>query len=83
MPTDFAHYAIFFNVTFKWTTDEQIASRTVKWKDAIAPLEKDAEARGAAENVTRLKAFREALDAKDRQAMVKAAGEVGKIGALR
>lgn len=70
------------NVTFKWTTDGQIASRTVKWKEAMAPLEKDAETRGAAENVTRLKALRESLDAKDRQAMVKAAGEVGKIGGL-
>jgi uncharacterized integral membrane protein (TIGR00698 family) len=70
------------NVNFKWTTDGQMASRTAKWKGALDALQKAAESQGEVGTVNRLKALGEALDSKDRPAMIKAAGEVAKISGL-
>lgn len=70
------------NTTFKWTTDSQIASRTSKWKGAIAPLKQEAEAKGEQGSVNRLQALSEALDKGDRGQIIKAGGKVANLGGI-
>lgn len=70
------------STNFKWTTDSQIASRTVKWKNAVDPLMKEAQAKGEEGTVVRLQALKEALDSGDRKAILKAAGKVENVGGI-
>jgi len=70
------------NSNFKWTTDGQVASRAVKWKNSIDPLTKEAEAKGEQGAVVRLNALREALDGGDREQIRKTAGKVTNLGGI-
>ncbi|MBI5195316.1 MAG: putative sulfate exporter family transporter [Nitrospirae bacterium] len=70
------------NANFKWTTDGQIASRTSKWINTIDPLIKDAEEKQELGTVARLQALKDALNQRDRSAILKAAGKVENIGGI-
>jgi uncharacterized integral membrane protein (TIGR00698 family) len=70
------------STNFKWTTDSQVASRVDKWKNAVEPRIKEAEAKGEAGTVVRLKALQEALAKGDRQEILKAAGKVEGVGGI-
>ncbi|MCK9420551.1 MAG: YeiH family protein [Nitrospirae bacterium] len=80
------HFKLFnlstISTNFKWTTDSQVASRVDKWKNAVEPRIIEAEAKGDAGTVVRLKALQEALAKGDRQEILKAAGKVEGVGGI-
>ncbi len=70
------------NTTFKWTTDAQISSRGAKWKDAIGPLIKEAQAKDEQGAVVRLQALADAIDKGDREQIRKAGVKVANLGGI-
>jgi len=66
--------------TFRWTTDGQIASRSVGWVASLDAIAKDAEGKNQADLAKSAKALAEALPKGDRQAIEKAAGDLQKVG---
>jgi uncharacterized integral membrane protein (TIGR00698 family) len=70
------------SANFKWTTDSQVASRIEKWKSAIDPLMKDAEAKEELGTTKRLQGLKDALDGGDRAAIAKAAVKVENLGGI-
>lgn len=70
------------NSNFKWATDGQISSRASKWKEAIDPLMKEAQAKDEQGTANRLQALKEAIDKGDRKQITEAAGRVERIGGI-
>jgi len=81
-----SHFKLFnlsaISTNFKWTTDSQVASRLDKWKSAVEPRIREAEAKGEAGTVARLTALQDALTKGDRQEILKAAGKVEGVGGI-
>jgi uncharacterized integral membrane protein (TIGR00698 family) len=68
------------NITFRWTTDGQIASRAAGWTETLDGIAKEAEAKQQTELATRAKNMKEALQKGDRKAIEQAGGELAKSG---
>jgi uncharacterized integral membrane protein (TIGR00698 family) len=68
------------NITFRWTTDSQIASRTSGWVASLDAIAKEAGSKGQADILSRAGAMKEALGKGDRKAIEKAAGDLQKFG---
>lgn len=68
------------NISFRWTTDAQIASRTPGWIASLDSIAKEAEAKGQKNVVELSKALKEALEKQDRKAIESAAGKMAKLG---
>lgn len=66
--------------TYRWTTDEQIASRAPAWSAALEAIAKDAEKRGEGGVVTRTNALKETLQKGDRKEIEKAADRLERLG---
>ncbi|MGH8621358.1 MAG: YeiH family protein [Burkholderiales bacterium] len=66
--------------TFRWTTSEQIASRTPGWIATLNGIVKEAEAKGQKDTVALATALKEALAKNDRKAIDSAAGKLAKLG---
>jgi uncharacterized integral membrane protein (TIGR00698 family) len=66
--------------TFRWTTDEQIASRTPGWIATLNAIVKEAEAKGQKDTAALANALKGALEKKDRKAIDSAAGKLAKLG---
>lgn len=70
------------NVSYKWATDGQIASRVDKWNKWIDGASKEAEAKGEAGAVKRLQDLKGALATGDRKEIAKAAGKAKVLGGV-
>ena len=66
--------------TFRWTTDDQIASRAPDWIATLNGIAKDAEAKGQKNVADMSTALKEALEKKDRKAIDSAAAKLAKLG---
>ncbi len=65
--------------TFRWTTDEQIASRTPAWIGSLDSIAREAESKGQKDVAVLSKGLKEALERKDRKAIEAAAGKMAKL----
>ena len=68
------------NVSFRWTTDAQIASRAPDWGTALQSIAKEAEGKGQKEIAAKANDLKGALEKGDRKAVDKAAGDLAKVG---
>ncbi|MBI2295588.1 MAG: putative sulfate exporter family transporter [Betaproteobacteria bacterium] len=68
------------SISFRWTTDAQIASRTPGWNSSLDAIVKEAEAKGQKELAAKSKAMKDALQKGDRKGIEKAAAELQKTG---
>jgi len=68
------------NISFRWTTDAQIVSRTPGWNSALDAIVKEAETKGQVEVAAKGKALKDALQKGDRKGIEKAAGDLQKTG---
>ncbi|MBI3068416.1 MAG: putative sulfate exporter family transporter [Betaproteobacteria bacterium] len=68
------------NVSFRWTTDAQIVSRTPGWNSALDAIVKEAETKGQADVAVKAKAMRDSLQKGERKGIEKAAGDLQKTG---
>jgi uncharacterized integral membrane protein (TIGR00698 family) len=66
--------------TFRWTTDDQIASRASDWIATLNGIARDAGAKGQKDVAGMSTALKEALEKKDRKAIDSAAAKLAKLG---
>lgn len=67
-------------VSFRWTTDSQIASRAPDWGAALEGIAKEAEGKGQKDIAAKAIDLKAALEKGDRKAVEKAAGDLAKVG---
>ena len=68
------------SVSFRWTTDAQIASRAPDWGAALEGIAKEAEGKGQKEIASKASELKGALEKGARKAVEKAAGDLAKVG---
>ncbi|TAK71453.1 MAG: putative sulfate exporter family transporter [Betaproteobacteria bacterium] len=68
------------DVSFRWTTDSQIASRAPDWGTALDSIAKEAEGKGQKEIAAKANELKAAIEKSDRKAVEKAAGDLAKVG---